>query len=124
MKIRKGFVSNSSSSSFILNRKNLTYEQECLISKLCDETNCGWLLFNTYGSLIGYTYMDNFDIAKFFDKIGVKKTDVYWASQKLSKTPGQPSFDNPNWQDIMQELDKQYSTKLDIILKDMNYTEV
>lgn len=84
MKIRSGFVSNSSSSSFVVSLRKLSPEQFCKIvnhekwgEKLGiqypDDT---WNITIEKGILHGYTSMDNFDMRTFLDKLNV--TDIKW----------------------------------------------
>lgn len=123
MKFRCGFVSNSSSSSFILDRKNLSYEQDQLLTKLCAETNCGWQLFTTYGSFIGYTVMDNFNMREFLTKIGVDNGDVVWSNNVLKFPDDWPKLEEFKSLETLEALDKKFSERLDNILKDMDYNE-
>jgi hypothetical protein len=80
MKIRNSFVSNSSSSSFIIKKCYLTPEQ---IEYIRDHKQHGlyfgidysddyWAITEDDSSISGYTSMDNFDMSEFLDKIGVK----------------------------------------------------
>lgn len=63
MKIRNGFVSNSSSSSFIINKNNLTADEEKLILDYIDSeaNDDGWSIEidETSGLINGWTSMDN-----------------------------------------------------------------
>jgi len=84
MKIRMGFVSNSSSSSFTIDKFYLSGEQiykiknhiEVAKTKFpkknfnCDEENA-WEIRESESSIIGGTDMDNFDMEKFLKLIGV-----------------------------------------------------
>lgn len=91
MKIRNGFVSNSSSSSFIIWRENLTVAQEALIEnyvKIAKElpqdtkgysseygypNSCmGWDIEKSDDKYFFYTTMDNFNLKYFFDDLGIK----------------------------------------------------
>lgn len=79
MKIRNGFVSNSSSSSFIVNDKDITFEQRMMLEYACTLDITGWTYERTYGSTIGYTDMDNFDMSEYMEKIGIPLDRVRWA---------------------------------------------
>jgi len=129
MKVRKGFVSNSSSSSFIINRSKITYEQECLIQKACSEVDdknysiSGWKLFYTYGSIIGYTSMDNFDIKEYFDKIKIPEEAIYWAEKELNDWVGGNPFDyrDPEFPEKELVFDNKVTKKMRNVLKSMGY---
>lgn len=90
MKIRKGFVSNSSSSSFVISKENLTEDQiwavknHGVVAKWLEAIERGkdssayslyfydeWKIEETEVSLIGYTSMDNLDLRWVFEEIGI-----------------------------------------------------
>lgn len=83
MKIRVGFVSNSSSSSFAIALRKLSLEQVCKIlnhqvwgEKLgVDYAKTDpWHIIVENGVLYADTDMDNFDMEEFLEKIGVQGT--------------------------------------------------
>lgn len=99
MKIRTGFVSNSSSSSFTIDLGHLTPEQREKIwdhlelAKEMDPDNkispWGYSSFDAWEisectcpcgltSIHGFTYMDNFDMHWFLDAIGVNEKCIQW----------------------------------------------
>lgn len=74
MKIRMGFVSNSSSSSFMLATKSI---DEKIVKEMIKNI-VGWEISFDYekGYLSGTTLMDNFPIKEVFKKFGIP-TDLY-----------------------------------------------
>lgn len=90
MKVRRDFVTNSSSSSFIINKCHLDRDQieairrhseigAALGIKCADEA---WHIEENGRYIGGYTSMDNFDMREFLDKIDVNlrsvKFDYEW----------------------------------------------
>ena len=86
MKTRIGFVSNSSSSSFVIAKSALTEKQIKLIlnndqSDQCykvDEYDC-WNITEDEYYVKGSTFMDNYDMEEFLAKIGVAKNAIHWS---------------------------------------------
>ena len=90
MKTRSGFVSNSSSSSFVIKKDNLCFMQVLMITKyrktietLFEDEDFGyiddfWEITEDDDEVRGSTSMDNFNIGLFLDKIGVKKEAIEW----------------------------------------------
>jgi hypothetical protein len=96
MKTRSGFVSNSSSSSFIVATEDLTMEQRQWIKNHIkaakmpkfrrdepfDNSECGdgeaWEIREVGQTLVGATSMDNFDMRQFMQRIGVDTSKVIW----------------------------------------------
>jgi hypothetical protein len=87
MKIRNGFVSNSSSSSFCISLKNITGEQlqkilnfdsECekLDLDFCNDHY--WSVWTDIKNVYGETIMDNFDMHSFLDAIGINDDLITW----------------------------------------------
>ena len=86
MKLRIGFVTNSSSSSFTIAKSDLTDDQiekiknhikvakELEMKTFYDE----WDIGETKYEIHGYTLMDNFDMEKFLLLIGVAREDIEW----------------------------------------------
>lgn len=81
MKIRNGFVSNSSSSSFVVRKSDLTQKQIELIK---DHGKHGkafgityyqdeWEITETPTTMEGFTWMDNFDMEEYLVAIGVPR---------------------------------------------------
>ena len=92
MKIRNGFVSNSSSSSFIVNKVHLSDFQVWLIKNHIEAAKTlpglgqsyleAWEIEETDSSITGHTTMTNFDMGQFMRNIGVPMNFVefgeYW----------------------------------------------
>jgi len=89
MKIRTGFVSNSSSASFVIDKCNLTDKQiKCIRSAPAYAERLEMGFIGSYGNwqvkendrfIWGDTTMDNFDFAEFFTKIGIPWTYIGWS---------------------------------------------
>ena len=84
MKVREGFVSNSSSSSFIIPIEKLTEEQLTAIITN-DQTDQGelsdwdmWKIELKKDEIEGSSGMDNYDYEKFLSKIGIDKSIIKW----------------------------------------------
>ena len=88
MKIREGFVSNSSSSSFIIKKKDLSYEQMDNIRNHIEvgkrlgieyaDPEDAWTIHETDSEISGCTIIDNFRIEELFRAIGVKDENITW----------------------------------------------
>jgi len=88
MKIRNGFVSNSSSSSFIIQRSDLTASQLYAIEHHIEYANeheldggnhhedDAWSITCDRDIIEGSTWMDNFSMSDVLDHLGVK--NVKW----------------------------------------------
>ena len=83
MKIRNGFVSNSSSSSFIVEKEKLTKSQIHMLLGYKDmEFNYdGWVIEEGEDCMIGWTHSDNGCIHEFLENIGIsEKANIKWSS--------------------------------------------
>jgi hypothetical protein len=84
MKIRQGFVSNSSSSSFLLDAGKLTAGQLGQIEHhieearrlgidKCADPSEAWTVEVTGATVLLDTMLDNFDMSKFLERIGANE---------------------------------------------------
>lgn len=95
MKIRRDFVTNSSSSSFVIGKANITAEQADLIrnhmsvgKKMMKDdprVDLGWIegidtwsISESDFTISGWTSMDNFNMHEFLKIIGVDLSKVEW----------------------------------------------
>jgi len=80
MKVRHGFISNSSSSSFIIKLSDLTADQLGSILNLdTPEFNADpWRFEVENGTITGSTWMDNFSMSVFLVYIGVDDSNIEW----------------------------------------------
>ena len=87
MKVRLGFVSNSSSASFVIYKRNLSKLQIMAIKShyiSLDFIRDGrhswdeWHIHEDDYEIRGYTSMDNFDMHKYLEKIGVNEEHINW----------------------------------------------
>jgi hypothetical protein len=91
MKIRLSFVSNSSSSSFIISKRNLSNSQIRDIfnhssvaeqinlregKTVFDNTECSWSVYDNEDEIKLFTDMDNFDMEEFLEYIGVSESNL------------------------------------------------
>ena len=82
MKIRCGFVSNSSSSSFVIKKHYLSQQQ---IDGIKNHKTCGikfantdyWDITETDDEIQGFTIINNFNIHSYmYTKLGIKKEHI------------------------------------------------
>lgn len=75
MKIRSGFVSNSSSSSFVIDRKFVSQD---MLDKICAHEDVAseydsWTIRVEDDEIFCSTIMDNFDLMGYVREIGIPK---------------------------------------------------
>jgi hypothetical protein len=85
MKVRIGFVSNSSSSSFVINKQYLSPEQIQIIKKHRDrKERDAWEIYEDNIYIRGQTSMDYFDMYYYLETNGIDMSHVtfsdhlYW----------------------------------------------
>ena len=111
MRLRIDFVTNSSSSSFIISKKHLDSEQikairrhNILAPKLgleIDPYDAWYIEENDY-YISGHTSLDNFDMEEFFKEIDIDIGKVNWSEYSFDL----PEEDNAieekkNWRDLL-----------------------
>ena len=87
MKIRKGFVTNSSSSSFIISKKNISKDKKVKIYNHLkyaekelgwnlDELDFPWEITEDKDYIYGWVSMNNFEMKEFLKQIGVSENII------------------------------------------------
>lgn len=109
MKIRHDFVTNSSSSSFLIAKKHLDNDQieairrhSALGEKLgIDYSEESWGIRESDGYITGSTDMDNFDMYEFLEKIDVDMNKVDWSDWSFDLPD--KNDDEVDWRDLLYE---------------------
>lgn len=77
MKIRTGFVSNSSSASFIIKLDALTSNQLRIVLEHEEKAKGdAWEVYITQNSVCAETMMDNFDLIEYLIENGIDKSII------------------------------------------------
>ncbi len=125
MKYRRGFVTNSSSSSFLIAKKYLSDKQIEAIrnhSELGQKlhlqwANESWDIDENDDFITGYTYMDNFDISELFKIIGIPFKNIFWnefgfdldnLEDYVEKDEDNEDEKEEDWRRILDEINREY----------------
>ena len=121
MKCRRGHVTNSSSSSFIVSKRKLDNDQikaiqnHIELSKQLGETitnlDFPWDIEEDENFITGYVFMDNFDMYNFLHRIGVNLDSVTWGSNRFYLEENKEenkeielSYDKEKWRELVHEM--------------------
>lgn len=119
MKIRLDFVTNSSSSSFIIAKKYLTENQILAIHKHIllgnklgirwSNPEEGWKIEENEDFISGSTYMDNFDMETFLNEIEISSKHINWSEWPFNLEEMEEETietEDNNWEKLLKELTK------------------
>lgn len=115
MKVRRDFVTNSSSSSFLIAKKHLDSDQiEAIrhhhelgkkMGLVTSSLDFPWYITENGKFITGSTDMDNFDMEEFLEKIDVNMDKVDWSEWEfdLSDEDEEDTNDKMDWRGLLYE---------------------
>lgn len=80
MKNRHGFVSNSSSASFVVPKSKLSYEEGKILlgANHTEKMRDDWFIEETGETIEGWTDMDNYELEEYLKKVGFDVSKIEW----------------------------------------------
>jgi hypothetical protein len=79
MKTRHGFVSNSSSSSFVIKKSGITgAEGAAILAFISEDITDGWSIYDDGETIEGYTNMDNGALDEYLERIKFDVSKIEW----------------------------------------------